>query len=107
MSPSRYELAAIRAFASIAGVLPWGAGQFRLAHPYATRRRWPAGSSATQRMRSGVVADLDLSDRMQLLSFLLKDYGPDVTKYIVGRLPRGGTFVDVGRKSRAAASPPC
>lgn len=33
---------------------------------------------------------------MQLLSFLLRDYGPDVTNYIVSRLPKKGVFLDVG-----------
>lgn len=60
------------------------------------RGRWPKGSPARQRMSSGFVAELDLSDRMQLLSYLLRDYGPEVANYIVSRLPSGGTFFDVG-----------
>jgi FkbM family methyltransferase len=39
---------------------------------------------------------LDLGDRAQTIAFLVRDYSPALTAYIVGRLPRDGTFFDVG-----------
>jgi hypothetical protein len=92
----RRELAAARAFSAVAGALPWGVGQYRLASPYADRNRWPKGFVADQQTSSGARLRLDLSDRTQLIAFLLRDYGPTLTRYVDRRLPHAGTFFDVG-----------
>jgi FkbM family methyltransferase len=96
MSSSRLEYVGMRAFARLAGKLPWGTGQFRIAEQYAARRRWPQGSEAVQRMRCGALMRLDLSDRTQAIAFLVRDYSPQHIKYMLGRLPTGGTLFDVG-----------
>lgn len=90
------ELLGLRAFARVAGLLPWGAGQFRLAERYAALGRWPKGTLLHQRMRYGGRAVLDIGDRSQLIAFAVRDYSPSLAEYIVGRLPPGGAFVDVG-----------
>ena len=90
------ELAAVRAFSAVAGALPWGAGQYRLAEPYAARDRWPARSLAEQTLAGGARVRLDLSDHTQLLAFLLRDYAPETVGYLDGRLPAAGTLFDVG-----------
>jgi maltose O-acetyltransferase len=92
----KLELTALHAFSSIAKTLPWGAGQYRVASPYAARNRWPEGFTAEQKMASGARLRLVLSDRTQLMAFLLGDYTPGMTQYASRRLPEGGTFFDVG-----------
>lgn len=77
-------------------MLPWGAGQFRLAHRYAGLDRWSAGAYSVQRMRSGAQFRLDLSDRPQTIAFMVRDYSPAITAYIASRLSPNGVFVDVG-----------
>jgi FkbM family methyltransferase len=93
---SRLEYLGIRVLARVAGTLPWGAGQFRIAEHYAARRRWPKGSRSVQRMRCGALMTLDLSDRTQAIAFLVRDYSPQQVRYILERLPSDGTFLDVG-----------
>lgn len=39
---------------------------------------------------------LDLGDRTQSIAFLVRDYSPALTQYIVARLPHHGIFFDVG-----------
>jgi len=94
--PGRAELRAIRTFSLIAGALPWGAGQYRLAQPYSARERWPEGSFEIQKMVTGARFRLDLNDRVQIMAYLLRDYAPDLVQCILDNLPYGGTFVDVG-----------
>jgi FkbM family methyltransferase len=96
MSPWWLEYAAMSVFAKLAGMLPWGLGQFRLAHRYVACRRWPEGSIVIQKMRSGAKLSLDLGDRAQAIAFLVRDYGPQHTRYIASRLPTNGTLFDVG-----------
>jgi FkbM family methyltransferase len=67
-----------------------------LANPYVQRGRWPVGSFRTQRLTSGITARLDLGDRMQALTYLLRDYAPELSAFIIDRLPPGGVFFDVG-----------
>jgi hypothetical protein len=86
------EFRAVWAISQVAGRLPWGAGQFRLASRYAGLNRWSPGSFAEQRLRSGARVRLDLGDRAQAIAFLVRDYSPALTAYIVARLPSGGTF---------------
>lgn len=94
--PHGFEFQALQAFSKVAGRLPWGAGHYRIASRYAGRQRWGIGSYADQRMRSGALLRLDLGDRIQSIAFLVRDYSPALTRYIVSRLPHGGTFFDVG-----------
>lgn len=90
------EFRAIETFSKVAGRLPWGAGHYRIASRYASRHRWVVGSYADQRMRSGALVQLDLGDFTQSVAFLVRDYSPALTHYIVSRLPPAGTFLDVG-----------
>jgi FkbM family methyltransferase len=94
--PSQIEDTAVRILARLAGALPWGIGQYRVAHPYVQQRRWPPGSERVQRMRSGARFRLDIGDPAQALAYLLRDYGPELRRFIVDHLPPGGTFFDVG-----------
>lgn len=93
---TQHKLTAIRVFAAAASVLPWGSGQYRLAQPLAKLQTWPPGFTAEQMMSSGARLRLDLSDRTQLLTFMLRDYSPATTQYIDHRLPHGGVFFDIG-----------
>ena len=93
---SRLDSVAVRAFPAIAGSLPWGTGQYPLARPYIAAARWPRGTYAEQTMRNGSRMSIDLGDATQLSAFLLRDFAPELTAYIVPRLPHGGTFFDVG-----------
>lgn len=90
------ELRVLEVFSNVAGRLPWGAGHYRVAARYAGHNRWVTGSYANQRMRSGALVRLDLGDRPQVIAYLVRDYSPALTSYIVSRLPPGGIFFDVG-----------
>jgi FkbM family methyltransferase len=68
---------------------------YRLAAPYAAKYRWPAGFSAETTL-TGATLRLDLSDRAQLVAFMLGGYALDSNRYIASRLPAHGTFFDVG-----------
>lgn len=94
--PHGPEFRAVQTFSRVAGRLPWGAGHYRLASRYASRQRWVAGSYTEQRLRSGARVRLDLGDRTQCIAFLVRDYSPALTRYIVSRLPREGILFDVG-----------
>lgn len=90
------ELAAIRAFAALAGALPWGVGQYPIARRYIDAGRWPAGMVYEQVMRNGSRMSIDLGDTTQLSAYLLRDFAPELTAFIEPRCPRDGTFFDVG-----------
>jgi FkbM family methyltransferase len=92
----RVEFAAIRAFSALAGALPWGVGQYPIARPYIDAGRWPGGALAEQRMSNGSRLSIDLGDTTQLSAYLLRDFAPELTRYIAPLLPRGGTLFDVG-----------
>jgi|GEM_PF-4494859 len=92
----RLETATVRAFSVLAGALPWGVGQYPLARRYIEAGRWPVGTLAQQRMSSGSRMSIDLGDTTQLSAFVLRDFAPELTAFIAPRLPRGGTFFDVG-----------
>lgn len=89
------EMAATRAAAQLAGLLPDHLGQFRVAQWYWWRRR-PEHRVLRQRMADGTWLALDLGDRTQALAFLTRRYSEDLVRQIVGRLPEKGLFFDVG-----------
>ena len=90
--PERVWLAAL---AALLGALPDHIGQFRLASAVLRRLR-PGHEVVLQRMRGGLRVGLDLGDRTQGLAYLTRRYEPELTDFIVQRLPPGGLFVDVG-----------
>lgn len=47
-------------------------------------------------MTDGTRVELDLADTTQALAYLTRRYAPEITDWIVNRLPQSGTFVDVG-----------
>jgi FkbM family methyltransferase len=92
----RVEIAALRAYSALAAALPWGVGQYPIARRYMDGDRWPGGTLAEQRMSNGSRMSIDLGDTTQLSAYLLRDFAPELTRYIEPLLPRGGTFFDVG-----------
>ncbi len=95
MSMQSVELAALRASAYVMGVLPDHLGQFRLAQRYWWSRR-PEHQIVSQRLADGTRLELDLGDRTQALAYLTRRYCERLIRKIIGGLPPGGLFFDVG-----------
>lgn len=92
---NRAELAGLRAWSYVAGLLPERSGQWRIAETYWHRRR-PPHRLLEQRLVRGPRVTLDIGDRTQAMAYLTRRYSPDLVGEIVARLPAGGLFVDVG-----------
>lgn len=87
----------LRVIAALLSKLPVGAGQHRLIRPIFERRLKGRGSMPVRtRMSSGAVLDLDLSDYLQAQAYFSRRYDEALVRFIVSRVPRSGTFVDVG-----------
>ena len=96
MSGRRVEAALVSALAHFMGILPWGAGQYRLADTYIRADRWPEGRTVTRRMRTGNRMELEVGDRTQALAYMLGNYSPEIIRYVCRALSPGGVFLDVG-----------
>lgn len=92
------RLRLIRAASWVIGTVPTGFGQGRLA--LAVYRRAIAGRSLGEvkaRFRGGTQLRFDLSDRIQAIAFLTRDYEPKLLRFLERRLRGGsGVFLDVG-----------
>ena len=93
--PTRPARQWLSALATLLGALPDHIGQFRVASAVLRRLR-PPHQIVGQRMRGGLRVALDLGDRTQGIAYLTRRYDPELVDFIAGRLPPGGTFVDVG-----------
>jgi FkbM family methyltransferase len=76
--------------------LPPGFGQPRAAHKIHHRWLRTHGGAPRQARVGAATMRLDLRDTMQAEAYLLGGYEPELVKYILRRLPAGGTLVDVG-----------
>lgn len=81
--------------------MPPGTGAFRLAAWIYEHFLREAGGTATQRLRSGAVVSLDLSDWPQAQAFLLGVYERSLIEFAAARLSGGGVFVDGGCACRS------
>ncbi len=92
----RLEGSAILAFSKIAGAMPWGTGQYPVARRYIESGRWPDNTFSRQTMSNGSRMSLDLGDATQLSAYMLRDFAPELTRFIGACCPRNGVFFDVG-----------
>ena len=89
------ELSALTLVSRLFGVLPPGCGQGTVA--LALQRRYERdGPVRTQRMTTGALLELYLTEPQQLTAYLTRRYQHDLVALIIELLPRRGLFVDVG-----------
>jgi len=93
---SRLARIALRAGSRLTALVPVGSGQGRLA--LALYRTTVAGSDRTKvvRLKPGARFELDLSDRLQAIACLTRNYEVPLLRFITGQLRTGDTFIDVG-----------
>jgi FkbM family methyltransferase len=86
----------LRALAFANGLLPPGMGQYTIARRLVGGRSVLPPVAVTQRLVSGAVVELDLRDRIQAETFLVRRYAGDVVDALTRRLSAGQVFFDVG-----------
>lgn len=94
--PSVLEERVLGGFSRVHSALPPGLGQSALAHSYAVRERWPAGTTRRRRFAGSVTLELDLGDRTQLKAWLERAYSLEILRYAARTLSSRGVVLDVG-----------
>lgn len=81
----------------VLGALPVGCGQHRAVRRiFEARLRGLRPTPVRTRLRGGATMSLDISDYTQAQALLNRRYDPALVAFIRSRLPREGTFYDVG-----------